>query len=546
MVFEEAGYSLLGPLAMNCSAPDEGNMHLLEVVATPAQQERFLGPLARGDVRSCFAMTEPAPGAGSDPRMLRTEARRSDGGWVVTGEKWYITGADGAGFAIVMARTAPEITRDGGATMFLVDMEEPGIRVERHIPSLDTGFVGGHCRVVLEELFVPDEDVLGAVDRGYHYAQVRLNPARLTHCMRWLGLARRAQDVAVARVTEREAFGSRLAELGMVQQHLADSEIDLAASRGADRARRLGPRHLRPDARGDGDREGLRGGGRQPDRRPRDPGVRLARRLGRPSAGTVPARGQAVPDLRRAVGGPPVVARPQAREGERRGGAAGMAVAPADDLVDRERLAAWLRERAPRLDGPFTLRRIGEGQSCLTYLIEGGDWSAVLRRPPRGDLPAGAFDVLREHRIMRALHAGAAGVPVPETYGACDDPAVLGAPFYVMEHVRGAVLRDALPEGTTADGLRPLGGAMIDTLVAIHATPVAEVGLGALGRPAGFLERQLRPHAEPVGASPRAERAGARRAWRDGSPRPSRATPTTARARRLQARQPDRRPARVR
>jgi acyl-CoA dehydrogenase len=231
VVFEEAGYSLLGPLGLNCSAPDEGNMHLLEVVATPEQRERFLTPLARGDVRSCFAMTEPAPGAGSDPRMLRTEAKRADGGWVVNGHKWYITGADGAGFAIVMARTAPEITGSHGATMFLVAMSEPGIRVKRHIPSLDEGFIGGHCEVMLEDLFVPDGDVLGDVDRGYHYAQVRLNPARLTHCMRWLGLARHAQDIAVDRATEREAFGSRLADLGLVQQLLSDSEIDIAASR---------------------------------------------------------------------------------------------------------------------------------------------------------------------------------------------------------------------------------------------------------------------------------------------------------------------------
>lgn len=231
VVFEEAGYSLLGPLALNCAAPDEGNMLLHEVVATPEQKQRFLGPLARGEVRSCFAMSEPAPGAGSDPRMLRAIAGRASGGWILHGEKWYITGAEGAGFAIVMARTADRIDRDRGATMFLVDMDEPGIRVERHIGSLDSGFIGGHCKVVLEELFVPDERVLGEVDRGYHYAQVRLGPARLTHCMRWLGVARRAQDVAVARATEREAFGSRLAELGMVQQLIADSEIDIAASR---------------------------------------------------------------------------------------------------------------------------------------------------------------------------------------------------------------------------------------------------------------------------------------------------------------------------
>jgi aminoglycoside phosphotransferase (APT) family kinase protein len=167
-----------------------------------------------------------------------------------------------------------------------------------------------------------------------------------------------------------------------------------------------------------------------------------------------------------------------------------MAVAPGA-LVDPARLAPWLGEHAPRFEGPFTVRRIGAGQSCLTYLLEGGDWSAVLRRPPRGDLPKGAFDVLREHRIMHALRAGGAQVPVPETYGACADASVLGAPFYLMEHVEGAVLRDTMPAGTTDAQLRELGDVMVRTLVAVHATPAAEVGLGDLGRPEGFLRRQL-------------------------------------------------------
>jgi acyl-CoA dehydrogenase len=231
-VFEEAGYSLLGPLALNIAAPDEGNMHLLQAVATPGQKDRYLRPLAAGEVRSCFAMTEPAPGAGSDPGALTTRAERVPGGWCIDGRRWFITGADGAGFAIVMARTSGAPGDPQGATMFLVDAGNPGMKTVRHIETLDESLFGGHVELLFDGCVVPEDAVLGEVDEGFRHAQVRLGPARATHCMRWLGIARRAQDIAVARATERKLFGARLAELGMVQQMIADNEIDIAAARG--------------------------------------------------------------------------------------------------------------------------------------------------------------------------------------------------------------------------------------------------------------------------------------------------------------------------
>jgi acyl-CoA dehydrogenase len=231
VVFEEAGYSILGPPALNCAAPDEGNMHMLSVIATPEQRERYLQPLTSGDVRSCFAMTEPAPGAGSDPSMLNTTATRVDGGWAITGRKWFITGAEGADFAICMARTDEQIIAGKGATMFLVDAENPGWRVERIIDAMDRSFPGGHGEVVFEDCVVPDTAVLGQAGDGYGYAQIRLAPARLTHCMRWLGMARRAHDIALDRANERQAFGSRLGALGMVQAMIAENEMDIETSR---------------------------------------------------------------------------------------------------------------------------------------------------------------------------------------------------------------------------------------------------------------------------------------------------------------------------
>jgi acyl-CoA dehydrogenase len=230
-VFEAAGHSLFGPLALNCAAPDEGNMHLLEQVATDAQKQRFLRPLAEGRMRSCFAMTEPAPGAGSDPTALRTTAERTAAGWVINGHKWFITGANAAGFAIIMARTSGEPGDRGGATMFLVDTDTPGFTRVRDIDTLDASMVGGHSQLVFDNLEAPADAVLGEVDKGFEYAQVRLGPARMTHCMRWLGTARRAADIAADRAATRQAFGGRLGDLGMVQQLIADNEIDIEAAR---------------------------------------------------------------------------------------------------------------------------------------------------------------------------------------------------------------------------------------------------------------------------------------------------------------------------
>ncbi|MGA9872412.1 MAG: acyl-CoA dehydrogenase family protein [Rhodococcus sp. (in: high G+C Gram-positive bacteria)] len=230
-LFEEGGYSLFGPIALNIGAPDEGNVHMLAHIASAQQKEQFLAPLAAGDMRSAFAMTEPAPGAGSDPSALTTAAVKVDGGWKIDGHKWFITGADGAGFFIIMARTSGKPGDRGGATMFLAPADTAGIRVGRHIGTLDKAMIGGHCEVFFDSVFVPDENVLGAVDEGFAYAQVRLGPARMTHVMRWLGAARRGHDIAVAQVAQREGFGSVLGDLGMIQKMVADNEIDIAATR---------------------------------------------------------------------------------------------------------------------------------------------------------------------------------------------------------------------------------------------------------------------------------------------------------------------------
>ena len=226
VMFEEAGYSWLGPTALNIHAPDEGNIHLMEEVATPAQKERWLRPQVAGHTRSCFAMTEPSPGAGADPSMLATTAVRDGNDYVINGLKWFITGADGADYAIIMARM-----EDGSATMFLSDMNRPGIVLDRNMDAMDACFTGGHGVLRFDNLRVPAEDVLGEIGKGFRYAQVRLAPARLTHCMRWLGQARRAHDAALAYARKRHAFGKPLAEHEGVGFMLADNDMDLHTAR---------------------------------------------------------------------------------------------------------------------------------------------------------------------------------------------------------------------------------------------------------------------------------------------------------------------------
>ena len=226
VAFEAAGYSPIGPIAMNCSAPDEGSMAMLEKIASTAQKERWLRPFASGEVRHCFAMTEPEGGAGSDPSMLKTVARPDGEHFVINGRKWLITGAQGAAFTIIMAKVEGSSEKDG-ATMFLADMDSPGIRIERVLNTMDSTFAGGHSVVVFEDLRVHRSQVLGEVGEGGRYAQVRLAPARLTHCMRWLGLATRAHHIASDYARKRHAFGKPLGEHEGVGFMLADNKMDL-------------------------------------------------------------------------------------------------------------------------------------------------------------------------------------------------------------------------------------------------------------------------------------------------------------------------------
>jgi acyl-CoA dehydrogenase len=207
-------------------APDEGNMYLIGKVGTPELKERFLKPLVSGHARSAFFMTEPAEdgGAGSDPSMMKTMAVLDGNHWVVNGRKAFITGAEGAKVGIVMAKSVD------GACMFLTDLPDPAIRIERILDTIDSSMPGGHAVVTIENLRVPADQMLGHSGEGFKYAQIRLSPARLSHCMRWHGAATRAQEIATAYACRREAFGKKLIDHEGVGFMLAENLIDLKQS----------------------------------------------------------------------------------------------------------------------------------------------------------------------------------------------------------------------------------------------------------------------------------------------------------------------------
>jgi acyl-CoA dehydrogenase len=223
IVLRASGVSILGPLAVNTMAPDEGNMYLLGKVGSPEQKERFLKPLVEGRARSAFFMTEPADegGAGSDPSMMKTTCRLDGNHWVINGRTAFITGAQGAKVGIVMAKS------DDGACMFLVDLPDPAIRIERVLNTIDSSMPGGHSIVAIDNLRVPADQMLGASGDGFKYAQIRLSPARLSHCMRWHGACVRANEVATDYAVKRHAFGKTLIDHEGVGFQLADNLIDL-------------------------------------------------------------------------------------------------------------------------------------------------------------------------------------------------------------------------------------------------------------------------------------------------------------------------------
>ncbi|HET7634006.1 MAG TPA: acyl-CoA dehydrogenase family protein [Burkholderiales bacterium] len=227
--YEEMNHSLFGPVIFNCAAPDDGNMIVLNKIATEAQKARWLQPIIDGAVRSSIAMTEPAPGAGSDPSMMLTTASRRGDRWTVHGRKWFITGARAAQHFLLIAKTSDDSRH--GLTAFMFDAADPGWRIVRRIPIMGPEEHGGHCELEFDGLEIPDENRLMEVGDGLKVTQIRLGTARLTHCMRWLGLAKRAMGIAADYVADRTSHGQKLAEREGVQWMLGECAMQVEIGR---------------------------------------------------------------------------------------------------------------------------------------------------------------------------------------------------------------------------------------------------------------------------------------------------------------------------
>ncbi len=227
--YEEMNRSIFGPVVFNSSAPDDGNMMVLNKVGTEAQKERWLQPIIDGKVRSSFVMTEPAPGCGSDPSMMQTRAVRQGDKWIIHGRKHFITGAAAAEHFILIARTSDDARK--GLTAFLFHKDDPGWEIVRRIPIMGPEEHGGHCELLFDGLEIPDENRLMEVGDGLKLTQIRLGTARLTHCMRWLGLSKRSLEIATEYVTERKSMGVTLAEREGVQWLLGGAAMDIQVGR---------------------------------------------------------------------------------------------------------------------------------------------------------------------------------------------------------------------------------------------------------------------------------------------------------------------------
>jgi acyl-CoA dehydrogenase len=228
--YEEMARSIFGPVIFNAAAPDDGNMVVLNKVGTEAQKERWLQPIIDGAVRSSIVMTEPHPGAGSDPAgMMKTTATLDDGKWTISGHKWFITGAEAAQHFILVVRTSDDARK--GLTAFMFDRDQPGWEITRRIPIMGPEEHGGHCEMKFYDLEIPDENRLMEVGDGLKVVQIRLGTARLTHCMRWLGMAKRALEIAGEYVSEREAFGEKLIERESIQMKLGQAAMAIHTGR---------------------------------------------------------------------------------------------------------------------------------------------------------------------------------------------------------------------------------------------------------------------------------------------------------------------------
>ncbi len=498
LMSEVLGRSPLGHYVLNCQAPDAGNMELLLAHGSEAQRERWLAPLLAGEIRSCFAMTEPEY-AGSNPVWMGTHARREGHDWIIDGHKWFCTAADGAAFAIVMAVTEPEAAAHERASMIIVPTDAPGFTRVRNIPVMGEAGEGwmSHAELELRNVRVPSDHLLGSPGQGFALAQARLGPGRIHHGMRWIGLCERAFDEMARRAVSRKLSpDQRLGDTQTVQHWIAESRAQIDAARllvlhAAWRIDRVGAREAREEI------SLIKFHTADVLMKVVDRAIQCHGALGI-TEDTVLSwiyrheRGARIYDgpdevhktvvarriLRRyRAPAPRPVALDEAkpvREGE---------------ALDLGALEAYLERAVPELTGALEVEQFPSGYSNLTYLLRKGPTELVLRRPPAGVQVKSGHDMAREHRVLLGLQGIYPLAPRPLAY--CEDAGVIGAPFYVMERRRGVILRKRVPKEVEPATLRTMCGALVDQLAALHAVDLEAAGLADLGRPQGYVRRQV-------------------------------------------------------
>jgi alkylation response protein AidB-like acyl-CoA dehydrogenase/aminoglycoside phosphotransferase (APT) family kinase protein len=492
---EVAGRTPTGHYVFGCQAPDAGNAELLLLHGTPEQKQRWLEPLARGDIRSCFAMTEPE-NPGSNPTTLTATAVREGDEYVINGRKWFTSSADGASFAIAMVVTSPHAPRHQRASMLIVETDRPGFQLVRNIPVM--GHSGGgyysHAEVRFTNCRVPASHLLGPEGQGFLLAQDRLGPGRIHHCMRWLGISQRALDELIHRALTRQmGEGQRLADQQIVQVWIAECAAEIQAARA-----------LVLQAAEQAEREGFKSARDQISmikyltahamERVLDRAIQVHGALG-VTDDTILAFLYRHERAARIYDGPDEVhklsvARSLLKQHARHAREEALPPRQGEEL-DAARLQEWLVRQNHAFTGPLQISQFPGGASNLTYLLRQGDREWVLRRPPFGTKAKTAHDMGREYRVLSVLNRVFPYCPKPLAY--CEDESVIGSPFYVMERIHGTILRKDLPPGLSLspEEARKLCGNLVDVQVALHKVDVQAAGLSDFGKPEGYVRRQV-------------------------------------------------------
>jgi len=492
LVSEVLGQSPLGHYVFGCAAPDAGNLEILHKYATEAQRKAYLEPLARGEVRSCFSMTEPEH-AGSNPTELSTRARLEGGEWIIDGHKWFTSSADGAAFAIVMAVTEPEAPPHARASMILVPTGTPGFERVRNISIMGHPGEGyfSHAEIRYASCRVPEANLLGARGQGFLIAQERLGPGRIHHCMRWIGICERAFELMCRRALEREvARREPLAAKQIVQAWIAECRARIDAARllvlrTAFRIDREGLKATRADV------SLIKFHVAEVLQETLDRAVQVHGALGL-TDDTVLASWFAHERGARIYDGPDEVHKLTAAKQILKAFAPHDEVAPVrpGEELDEAKLAGWLEHTVGKAE-PLHVKQFPGGHSNLTYLVSFAGEDYVLRRPPFGSKVKTAHDMGREHRILSKLSAVFPRAPRPVAF--CEDDSVLGAKFYLMRRLHGVILRRDPPPGRLLDPATAgrLCESFVDVLAELHAVDYRAIGLGDLGQPGGYVERQV-------------------------------------------------------